>query len=150
MALIHEKLYGSKNLSQIDFQDYIQSLTKDLLGSYACTNNPPTIKVNFVQTFLNIDRAITCGLIINELVSNALKHAFPEEDGGEIIVDFKCCEDNYFELIVSDNGLGIREGIDLDNPNTLGLRLVHTLATKQLKGEVELDTSHGVMFKINF
>ncbi|NEO59834.1 MAG: PAS domain S-box protein [Moorea sp. SIO4G2] len=150
MALIHEKLYGSKNLSQIDFQDYIQSLTKDLLGSYACTNNPPTIKVNFVQTFLNIDRAITCGLIINELVSNALKHAFPEEDGGEIIVDFKCCEDNYFELIVSDNGLGIREGIDLDNPKTLGLRLVHTLATKQLKGEVELDTSHGVMFKIKF
>ncbi|NEO70350.1 PAS domain S-box protein [Moorena sp. SIO3H5] len=150
MALIHEKLYGSKNLSQIDFQDYIQSLTKDLLGSYACTNNPPTIKVNFVQTFLDIDRAITCGLIINELVSNALKHAFPEEDGGNIIVDFKCCEDNNFELIVSDNGLGIREGIDLDNPKTLGLRLVHTLATKQLKGEVELDTSHGVMFKINF
>ncbi|WP_424096837.1 sensor histidine kinase [Moorena producens] len=150
MALIHEKLYGSKNLTQIDFQDYIQSLTKDLLGSYACTNNPPRIKVNFVQTFLDIDRAITCGLIINELVSNALKHAFPEEDGGKIIVDFKCCEDNYFELIVSDNGLGIREGIDLDNPKTLGLRLVHTLATKQLKGEVELDTSHGVMFKIKF
>ncbi|NEP51876.1 MAG: PAS domain S-box protein [Moorea sp. SIO3C2] len=150
MALIHEKLYGSKNLSQIDFQDYIQSLTKDLLGSYACTNNPPTIKVNFVQTFLDIDRAITCGLIINELVSNALKHAFPEEEGGNIIVDFKCCEDNYFELIVSDNGLGIREGIDLDNPKTLGLRLVNTLATKQLQGEVELDTSHGVMFKINF
>lgn len=150
MALIHEKLYGSKNLSQIDFQDYLQSLTKDLLGSYACTNNPPTIKVNFVQTFLDIDRAITCGLIINELVSNALKYAFPEEDGGEIIVDFKCCEDNYFELMVSDNGIGIREGIDLANPNTLGLRLVHTLATKQLKGEVELDTSHGVMFKIKF
>ncbi|WP_158517114.1 sensor histidine kinase [Moorena producens] len=150
MALIHEKLYGSKNLTQIDFQDYIQSLTKDLLGCYACTNNPPRIKVNFVQTFLDIDRAITCGLIINELVSNSLKHAFPEEDGGKIIVDFKCCEDNYFELIVSDNGLGIREGIDLDNPKTLGLRLVHTLATKQLKGEVELDTSHGVMFKIKF
>ncbi len=150
MALIHEKFYGSKNLSQIDFQDYIKSLTEDLLRSYACSNNPPRIKVNFVQTFLDIDRAITCGLIINELVSNALKHAFPEGDGGEIIVDFKCCEDNYFELIVSDNGLGIREGIDLANPKTLGLRLVHTLATKQLKGEVELDTSHGVIFKINF
>ena len=72
------------------------------------------------------------------------------KDGGEIVVDFKCCEDNYFELMVSDNGLGIREDIDLANPKTLGLRLVHTLATKQLKGEVELDTSHGVMFKIKF
>ncbi|NER90785.1 PAS domain S-box protein [Moorena sp. SIO3A2] len=150
MALIHEKLYGSKNLSQLDFEDYIQSLTKDLLRSYTCSNHPPRIKVNFVKKFLDIDRAIPCGLIINELVSNALKHAFPEVDGGEIIVDFKCREDNYFELMVSDNGLGIREGIDLANPKTLGLRLVHTLATKQLKGELELDTSHGVMFKIKF
>lgn len=150
MALIHEKLYGSRNLECIDFRDYIQSLTNNLLVSYGC--NPQTIKltVNINCDGLDIDTAITCGLITNELVSNALKHAFLPGQTGKVTVEFFEREGNLFELIVRDNGIGISPDINTNSRKTLGMRLVNSLVTKQLKGKLELDQAVDTNFKISF
>ncbi|HBB32052.1 MAG TPA: hypothetical protein DDZ80_07720 [Cyanobacteria bacterium UBA8803] len=150
MALIHEQLYGSKNLDSIDFRNYIQTLTKSLFTSYGTNTKAIALQVNVKPILLDIDTAIPCGLIVNELVSNALKHAFPQGRSGEIIVEFYMAEDNNLKLMVRDNGIGLSEGINLQTHNSLGLRLVRSLATKQLKGMVEVDRTMGTTFSISF
>ncbi|NET06964.1 MAG: PAS domain-containing protein [Symploca sp. SIO2B6] len=150
MALIHEKLYRSKNIDSVDLKDYIGSLTQSLFESYAVKAEAISLVINIEPIFLEIDMAIPCGLIINELVSNALKHAFPEKKTGEVAVEFHKTENNLFELVVRDSGIGIAEDIDFQTQKSLGMRLVRSLATRQLKGNVELDTSIGTSFKISF
>ncbi|NEP03171.1 MAG: PAS domain-containing protein [Symploca sp. SIO2E9] len=140
MALIHEKLYRSKNIDSIDLRDYIGSLTQSLFDSYAVNAERISLAINIEPISLDLDMAIPCGLIINELVSNALKHAFPEGKKGEITVEFRTTENNLFELVVRDSGIGITKDIDFQTQKSLGMRLVRSLATRQLKGNVELDT----------
>ena len=148
MAIIHEKLYQSKDLSQINFVDYIQSLVSNLFYSYNAkkTNIKPIFEVENLS--LNIDTAVPCGLIISELVSNSLKYAFPNGMSGEILVSLKCI-DNKYQLIIKDNGVGMPAEIDLNNLDTLGLLLVSNL-TEQLDGEITINRENGTEFIIRF
>jgi two-component sensor histidine kinase len=149
MALIHEKLYQSKDLSKIDFADYIQSLSYQLFHSYGLHSDKATIRVDVDKTPLDIDKAIHCGLIINELVSNSLKYAFPNGKKGMISVRLYNEIGNKVILIVSDNGVGMPKDIDLKKIKTLGLQLVDALV-HQLGGKIELSFEGGTTFKIDF
>ena len=148
MAMIHEKLYLSKDLTQINFVDYIESLVSNLFYSYNINNTHIKPLLEIDQISLNMETAIPCGLIISELVSNSLKYAFPNEKQGEINVSLKS-EDNYYKLTVSDNGIGLPEELDLDNAKTLGLKLVHIL-TGQIDGEITINKKYGTEFNITF
>jgi two-component sensor histidine kinase len=150
MALIHEKLYQSKDLSKIDFAEYIRDLTFNLLRSYKSNSQIISLKTTVNDIWLNIDTAIPCGLIINELVSNSLKHAFtPTNRENQISINLNSDGDKNFLLIISDNGCGFPQELDFRNTESLGLELVCTL-TEQLEGTIELDSSTGTSFKINF
>jgi two-component sensor histidine kinase len=158
MAMIHEILYQSKDLGRIDFAEYTRNLAGNLLRSYAIYPDNVTLDIDVGDVFLGIDAAIPCGLIINELVSNCLKHAFPEGKKGKIRLAFRSDRDlpmgnmkagKELTLTVSDNGAGFPKDVDFQNVDTLGLQLVITLV-KQLKGTIELDRSGGTEFKITF
>jgi two-component sensor histidine kinase/putative methionine-R-sulfoxide reductase with GAF domain len=149
MALIHEKLYQSQDLVKIDFAEYVRNLATYLFRSYRVNPGAITLKRNVDDVSLGIDTAIPCGLIINELVSNSLKHAFPASKEGEIHIAFHSDKDNQFTLIVSDNGAGLPRDLDFRNTESLGLQLVNLLV-HQLEGTVELDRSGGTTFRITF
>jgi PAS domain S-box-containing protein len=148
MALIHEKLYQSKELNKIEFSEYIKSLTKDLFNSYNVDNNRIILKSDFDGIYFEIDTAILCGLIINELVSNSLKHAFPDSRKGEIFISIKKMENKY-SLVLRDNGIGFPQNIDYKKTESLGLQLVNTL-TEQLGGMIDLHRNGCTEFRIEF
>jgi len=150
MALVHEKLYQSNNFTKIDFNVYAKDLIKSIFHSYETISSRiiPSIKVENVS--LGIDSAIPCGLIINELVTNSLKHAFPDGRKGEIKIFMRRTGENEYSLVVCDNGVGIAQGIDFDNSSSLGLHLVKILAQNQLNGNINLNRDHGTEIKINF
>ncbi|HIE26267.1 TPA: PAS domain S-box protein [Candidatus Poribacteria bacterium] len=148
MALIHEKLYQSENLANIDFTDYIEDLAHSLFHAYA-GRGKIALKIDVEDISLSIDSAIPCGLILNELVSNSLQHAFPGEQKGEIKIVLRSIE-NDIELIVSDNGIGMPDNLDFRNTESLGLQLATTLAENQLQGKIELDRTEGTEFRITF
>jgi PAS domain S-box-containing protein len=137
MAYIHESLYQTKDFSQINFTEYITNLVKNLFYSYDA--NQQKIKANFDidSIFLNLDTSIPCGLIINELVSNALKYAFIDCSEGFVAVKIKKVNNDKIKMIVSDNGRGIPENIDFRNTETLGLQLV-TILAEQINGTITL------------
>ncbi len=147
MGIIHEKLYKSSDRSKIDFSDYVKSLTADLLDSYDVSDTIiPVIEIEDIK--FNMETAVLCGLIINELISNSLKHAFPNNKSGEVRVSLKLIGNRY-KLIVSDNGIGFPEEIDFKNTESLGLQLVNNI-TGQLDGEIDLDRSVGTKVTISF
>jgi PAS domain S-box-containing protein len=149
MAIVHEKMYQSADLSKIGFADYIKDLTNELFVSYGVDSSRITSEVNVEDIKLGVDVAIPCGLIVNELISNSLKHAFPNGEKGEITIDLNKDDDNKFKLIVGDNGVGFPKGIDFKKMESLGLRLVNTLVD-QLRGTIELENNEGTKFKIKF
>jgi PAS domain S-box-containing protein len=149
MALIHEKLYQSKNLARIRFDEYIETLVRELIRFQRISTQKIEVKIDVRDISLDIDTAIPCGLIINELVSNALKHAFPDNRGGEITIRVHSVDDMY-ELVVSDNGVGIPENIDIEDTSSLGLRLVTILAEDQLDGDFSLHKDEGTTVRITF
>jgi len=146
MALIYEKLYQSEDLVRIDFSEYVRSLVSHLIRSYGSADRIK-LKVDVDDVQLNIDMAIPCGLIINELVSNSLKHAFPDGKG-EIRVEMHR-NNGELRLVVSDNGIGMSEKIYFQKIDTLGLQLVNTLAN-QLSGSIKLHREEGTEFEITF
>jgi PAS domain S-box-containing protein len=148
MALIHEKLYQSEDLANIDSDEYIKTLVRELIKSYRMDPDKIRIKIEVDDVSLGVDTAIPCGLIINELVSNSLKYAFPDKKG-EITVALHSV-DGKIELIISDNGVGIPENIDFKNTKTLGLRLVTILAENQLNGDIDLIKNKGTEVRITF
>jgi len=149
MALIHEKLYQSKDLVKIDFADYIRSLATYLFRLYEVSSDAITLKIDAGEVSLGIDSAVPCGLIVSELVSNSLKHAFPAGKKGQIRIEFHSDRDNQFTLIVSDNGVGLPKDLDFRKAESLGLQLVNIL-TGQLGGGIELDRTDGTTVKITF
>ena len=155
MALIHESLYQSDNLALINFSEYINNLVDNLVMSYDEPSRPVSTKVTVDNVELGIDSAVPCGLIIDELVSNCLKHAFPTPAGDsaasytdEINIELKA-EDNLYILTVKDNGVGLPEELDYRNTETLVLKLVCSLV-QQLSGQVRMDRSNGTTFNITF
>ena len=150
MALIHEKLYQSRDLSRVDFNEYIKSLINSLFRSYGIDTDRIVTKLKIEDVSLGLDHAIPCGLIINELVSNSLKYAFPEDRKGEISVTLRSINEDELELTVSDNGTGIPEDLDIRNTDSVGLELVTILAEDQLEGKIDLDRTGGTTFRILF
>ena len=148
MALIHEKMYQSRDFVHIDFPDYIKMMVHNLFQSYQLASKiQPAFDTE--KLFVGIDIAIPCGLIINELVTNSLKYAFIEAETGIITIGIKNLEDNKVEIRVSDNGKGLPEDFSIDTMSSLGLTLVKVL-TAQLDGELLLEKENGTTWKIRF
>lgn len=149
MSMIHERLYGNNQFDAIDLGDYTQTLVDELFHSCA---NPPqrvTSRVDASRVLLNIDQAIPCGLILNELVTNALKYAYPDGAGGEVCIELKESAADRIRLTVSDHGVGLPEGLDCKNLTSLGLPIVDIL-TKQLGGTLQIESGPGATFHIEF
>ena len=148
MALIHELLYQSNDLKRINFGTYINKLTNELFSVYVM--DPTKIKLNMDinDIMLDINTAIPLGLIVNELVSNSMKHAFPNNKQGKIDIKFNLNNGNY-SMIVSDNGIGFPQHYNIQNSDSLGLKIVNSL-TEQIDGEIKIEMSEGTKFIINF
>jgi len=149
MALIHEKLYQSDNLSQIDIGEYIGNLINYYTQSYRDKTRLISITSDVEPIRLGVDIAVPCGLIVNELVSNCLKHAFKDINKGQIIISAKRNIDNDIELSVSDNGLGMPDHINYENSTSLGLQLVDNLV-RQLNGNLSVTHDMGTRINITF
>jgi PAS domain S-box-containing protein len=147
IALIHEKLYRSEQLASIDFGDYLRDLTANLTSAIGVQAPLAVVRIEAEEIFLDIDRAIPCALIVNELVSNSMKHAFPDGRRGEIRIAVTRADPELL-LEVSDTGIGLPADLDFRNVTTLGLQLVASL-TKQLRGTVELVRGQGTTFRIH-
>ena len=149
MAIIHELLYRSKNLSTIKIKDYLDELVSYITRTY---NVHKHIKVNLTvkvqQKFIELDKAIPCGIIINELLSNSFKYAFKNKDKGSINVIFEE-KNRQYNLVVSDNGVGFDKSGNLKHLDTLGLQLVSSLVG-QLGGILKTETKKGSTFSIHF
>lgn len=148
MAFIHERLYQSEDLSQVNFSAYLDRLTEHLYRSHGVALRDVTCQLESEDAILAVDRAIPAGLIVNELVSNALEHAFPDDHGGRITVAFTTDDDTGC-LRIADNGVGLDEPDVLDREKTLGLRLVRGLV-RQLRGDMTINSDHGLTFTITF
>jgi PAS domain S-box-containing protein len=150
IALVHEKLYQSKNLSRIDLKEYITDLANLLLESYNSTGRKIKLKLDLESISVLIDTAIPCGQIIAELISNSLKHAFPVRDDGEIFIHLSGNKNNLIKLIISDNGIGISGYSEDIGKNTLGMQLFRNLVEDQLKGDISFNMQNGVSWTITF
>ena len=148
MAFIHESLYQTNDFSQINFSEYVVNLSKNLVHSYLVNQELIELKLDINNVSLNLDLSIPCGLIINELVSNALKYAFGEGKKGYILIQL-FVKDEFVYLSISDNGKGFPKEIDYRNTDSLGLQLVTTLA-EQINAEITLNNTKGTTFNIKF
>ncbi len=149
MALIHERLYKSENLSKIKACEYIKNLVEYLEGTYHSPSRDIEITTEIADLYLNLDVAIPCGLIINELVSNSMKYAFPQNHNGKIKVSLQTDNKENLVLTVADNGIGIPLNFKTLNPQSLGLELVKLMA-KQLNGKMAIDGTSGTVISIVF
>ena len=149
MALVHAKLYKSKDLSNLDIKDYIGDLAASLLKSYR-RQDSMALNLDLDSVLVSLDTATTCGLIINELLSNSMKYAFAESGAGVISIGFHQRVSRSMDLSYSDNGAGFPAGFDFRASPSLGLRLVHSLATRQLKGTFDIRNENGAEFIISF
>jgi two-component sensor histidine kinase len=147
MALVHERLYHTGNLSHIDFREYLNAVAHDLGSSLY--RSGVSLQVEAEPIMLGIDTAIPCGLMVNELVSNALKHAFPSEMPGVVSVSFKRINNLMLQLRVEDNGVGIPPEKDWRSLNSMGLNIIRTLAG-QISGTITYDGNSGTRFTIEF
>ena len=142
-------MYQSTDLTEIEFCDYVNQLVGDLFQVYQVSPQTVALNINAEGVSLGIDTLIPCGLIINELVSNALKHGLPAGAKGEICIDLQRSDGGLFMLSVRDNGVGLPEDFDLQRTRTLGLKLVSDLA-RQLDGTIEFERNGGTAVKITF
>ena len=147
MATIHEKLYQSPTFNDINFKQFTEKLVNDILYTYGISTGTIKTKLNIENININIDTAMPLGLIINELVTNTIKYAFPKSEG-TITIQLKSLS-KQMELTIADNGIGLPKEIDIKNTKTLGLKLVKNLVD-QLDGKIGLERNHGTTFKITF
>ncbi|KKG12059.1 histidine kinase dimerization/phosphoacceptor domain -containing protein [Methanosarcina sp. 2.H.A.1B.4] len=152
MSLIHEELYKTGDSENLDFTAYLRKLAKELIQSYKIGTEDIRLKLDLENVSLGMDTAIPLGIIVSELVSNSLKHAFPRGRNGEILIKFHRTENDdtsQFTLTVSDDGVGMPENIDFRNTPSLGLQLVNALV-EQINGSIELEKGVGTGFRIKF
>jgi two-component sensor histidine kinase len=148
IALFHEKLYQSKDLARVDIAGYLKGLTTGLFATYGANPNQVAFSMHVEDISLGVDAALSCGLIVNELISNSLKHAFPQGRHGAISIELHAAGSRVV-LEVADDGVGFPPGVDLRNPDTLGLRLISILA-EQVRGTIVLDRSAGTRVVMSF
>lgn len=147
MAVLHEKLYQSANLASVSLPEYVESLTGSLVDSYDASSRPITIEMDVEEQHLDVDRAIPLGLLLNEIVSNALKHAFPDGREGTIQLTGREEPSGHFRVSVWDDGVGIPDEVDSERATTLGLKLITNLA-RQLGAELTMDRTSGTRFEL--
>jgi two-component sensor histidine kinase/sensor domain CHASE-containing protein len=149
MSLIHDKLYLAGETRGVSISEYVHDLALHLRASYAHNSEAVNMEVDVEDISVDMDIAVPCGLIINELASNALKYAFPDGRRGSIKISLRTGDDGHLVLTVSDDGVGVPAGVNPHSPTTLGLRIVNSLVI-QLQGSLELDTAHGTAFILRF
>jgi len=149
MALVHQKLYQSADFSEINFTEYLRQLSGHLLNSFKTNPEIVSIDISAEKLELGIDHAVPCGLIVNELISNSLKYAFPDGKKGTIIIDLRKSNNNEIILTISDDGVGFPEGINYRETQSLGLQLVNTLVG-QIDGNISMENHVGTTFRISF
>jgi PAS domain S-box-containing protein len=149
IALIHEKLYQSQDFARIDFADYIQNMVIHLISFHSGVGGRVNFRLEAVDVKLDINQAMPCGLIVNELVTNVLKHAFPEGRKGDLIIRLGVLDGGRYQLAVRDTGVGLAQDIDLKNAETLGFQIVGDLV-KQLEGSIEIVRDGGTEFILRF
>jgi two-component sensor histidine kinase len=149
MALIHETLYQSGNLRMVNFGAYVRTLAEQIFHSYSVVADRIALQIRADEVMLDTNQAIPCGLILNELLSNCLKHAFPDERGGEVHIELRADAAQRLTMIVRDTGIGLPGRVDSGHPETLGLQLVRSL-TEQLGGTLETESNGGTTVKLTF
>ncbi|HPJ37562.1 MAG TPA: histidine kinase dimerization/phosphoacceptor domain -containing protein [Spirochaetota bacterium] len=152
MALIHERLYQSRNLSMVDFNDYIRTISGELVYSYCLNPGRIRLDIDVEKVMLEINKAIPCGLIINEVITNALKYAFPEGETEEGIIQIAMHKENggMVHLRISDNGIGLPDETCYETNKTLGFMLINLLTMDQLKGTVDISGEDGTTVAVQF
>ena len=148
MALVHEKFYQSDELSEIDFAEYIEKLCHYLYQSYGDKTDRIDVQIKGDKIGLDMDTAMPCGLLVNEIVSNAYKYAFPDQEKGTILIEFKK-SNGKMTLFIHDNGIGFPIEYDLEKSESLGMQLIQAL-TSQLDGELKVSRENGTTFEISF
>jgi two-component sensor histidine kinase/CheY-like chemotaxis protein len=149
MALIHDKLYRARDLARVSFPEYVRDLTSNILTSYALPARSVRVKLDIDDLSLSLDCAVPCGLILNELMSNCLKHAFPVGHSGTVHVGFHAKGAEELCLVVQDDGVGMPADVDLEHTSSLGWRLIRALV-QQLDGVVQCRTAGGTLVEIRF
>ena len=151
MAMIHEKLYDAKDFTQIELSSYVKALSQNLLNTHNI--NPGKIDLT-IQTegevYVDVTKAIPCGLVLNELISNVLKHAFPGDRKGKLQIIISETKNAEVDIVVRDNGVGLPDNIDIHKPKTLGLELVNGLVKNQLDGHIEIRRDAGTELRFKF
>jgi two-component sensor histidine kinase len=150
MALVHQKLYEAHDLSRVNLKEYIGDLVNLLMSSYRVSPDRVSLVSEMDDLFVLIDTAIPCGLILNELLSNALKHAFPADRTGEIRIQLGRTRSGEIQLQVADNGVGVPQGFDFRRDGWMGLRTVFVIGESQLEGQVRFEANKGVLCQIRF
>ncbi|MCF7794457.1 MAG: sensor histidine kinase [Candidatus Cloacimonetes bacterium] len=148
MSLVHQKLYQKKNLSKINLKEYIEDFAEHLIKDYPDVSNRIELKFNINEVETSIDYAIPLGLVITELITNSLKHAFQERDSGEIRIFVDRLNEEILELSISDNGVGVPVDSDLKRSNSLGLKNVVNIIEYQLQGKISVEIKQGITWKI--
>ena len=149
MAMVQEKLYRSEDISHTDLGEYLYDLTYTIFSNYSLSSDTVTLSLDMQSVIVPADTAIPCGLLLNELLTNAIKYAFPDDRTGEIVISLHLLADGMIELGVGDNGIGIQEDLNVENTTSLGLQLVHSFIV-QLQGDFELSREHGTRWRIRF
>jgi two-component sensor histidine kinase len=149
MTLVHEQLYRSNEYAHIDLRTYIDQLASTLFNMYEVEPNQIQLKLDVKDVNLDLERAIPCGLLLNELITNSLKYAFPKDTKGFIEIKIKL-SDGRLLLEFSDDGVGLPKHIDFHNTQSLGLQLIYLLATHDLNGRIILDREKGTGYRIDF
>jgi len=150
MSIIHETLYRQKNLAHINLREYLARLTENLIRAYARSGVHVHFDIDAGGVAMDIDQAVPCGLIVSELVSNALKYAFPEKQVGRIAIQFKPLASQRIQMRISDDGVGLPADIDLSRTQTMGLATVNSLAQRQLQAEIAIVREQGTGFIFRF
>jgi two-component sensor histidine kinase len=150
MAYIHESLYQNKSFTSVNFSDYVYTLVNNIVQSYAASSDKIKLELDIEKVTLSLDSSIPAGLIINEIITNAIKHAFPGDRKGVITFNLRC-ENNFVILELKDNGVGFASGIDFENSHSLGLQLVNTLI-EQIEGKLKFksEKDHGTEVLVTF
>lgn len=151
MALIHEVLYKPSNLTQIPLKEYIEQLAHHLIDFNSIDSDRIKLILNIEQLYTNIETAATCGIIVNELLTNCLKYAFPDDRTGSIILALnKEPDDGSYLLEVSDDGIGLPRDLDIRHTSTLGMQLIVNLVEHQMRGQLTVQSANGTTFSVKF
>jgi two-component sensor histidine kinase len=150
MSMVHQKLYESRDLSNINMAEYIRDLVALLMKSHAVAPDRVSVDLELEDVSMLIDSAIPCGLVVSEIVANSFKHAFPDGRRGRIRIGMRIAEGDTAELLISDDGIGMPEGFQLAKDGKMGMKTLFTMVNHQLQGSIQLETTAGVSYSIRF